>query len=64
MENEQLDGKTQATALILANAADVAARVIARIAGNELSSSMATKEKLSMLLLGQMTRHLEKQSGV
>ena len=64
METQALDAKTQVNALVLANAAEIGARVISQIAGNEISSSMATKEKISMLMMGQMTQHIEKQAGV
>ncbi len=63
MDVTKLSAPVQSNALLLANAAEIGGRVIARIAGNEISSQLhgdsATKEKLSMLIMGQMTKHLE-----
>ena len=62
--NEQLiTSVAQANALVLGNAAEVGARVIARIAGNDIANTLsgesASKEKLVMLLVGQMTKHIQ-----
>lgn len=62
--NEQLiTSVAQANALVLGNAAEVGARVIARIAGNDIANTLsgesASKEKLTMLLIGQMSKYIQ-----
>lgn len=62
--NEQLITSVgQANALVLGNAAEVGSRVIARIAGNDIANTLsgesASKEKLVMLLIGQMSKHIQ-----
>lgn len=62
MDEQTLTSVAQANALVLANAAAVGSAVIARIAGNEISNSLqgesATKERLTFLILGLMTKNL------
>jgi hypothetical protein len=56
MDNQNLTAQAQVNAVVLANAADIGARVIARIAGNDIANTLhgesATKDKLSFLLVG------------
>ena len=51
MDNQNLTAQAQVNAVVLANAADIGARVIARIAGNDIANTLhgesATKDKLS-----------------
>lgn len=63
MEHENISSVGQANALVLGNAAEIGARVIARIAGNEIANTLqgetATKEKLVFLLIGQISKHVQ-----
>lgn len=63
MEHELINSVGQANTLVLGNAAEIGARVIARIAGNEISNTLqgetATKEKLVFLIVGQTAKHLQ-----
>lgn len=63
MDHELITAVGQANALVLGNAAEIGARVIARIAGNEIANTLqgetATKEKLVFLLIGQITKHTQ-----
>ena len=64
MDNQNLTAQAQVNAVVLANAADIGARVIARIAGNDIANTLhgesATKDKLSFLLVGQLTNEIKK----
>lgn len=66
MDAQNLTAVEQTNALVLANAAEVAALVVGRIAGNDISNTIqgetASKERLSMLVMGQLTRHLVNQT--
>lgn len=63
MDNQNLTAREQANAIVLANAADIGARVIARIAGNDIANTMhgvsATREKLNFLLVGLLTEEIK-----
>lgn len=64
MDNQNVTAQAQVNAVVLANAADIGARVIARIAGNDIANTLhgesATKDKLSFLLVGQLTNEIKK----
>ncbi len=67
MNEQKITAVGQANALILANAAEIGARVVTRIAGNDVANTLqgetATKEKLSFLLTGQITKHLQQRAA-
>lgn len=62
MEHQTITSVTQANALVLANAAELGALVVARIAGNDIANTLqgesATKDKLTFLLVGQLNKHI------
>ena len=64
MEHQDLTPLAQTNAVVLANAADIGARAIARIAGNDIANTLhgesATKEKLSFLIVGLLTDEIKK----
>lgn len=66
MDTQNLTTVEQTNALVLANAAEVVALVVGRIAGNDISNTIhgetASKERLSLLVMGQLTRHLVNQT--
>lgn len=71
MEDQTITTVGQTNALVLANAVEIGARVIGRIAGNDIANTLngetASKEKLAFLLSGQMVKHLQakvKQTAV
>lgn len=63
MDNQQLDLNRQKTTLVLANAGEIAARVIGRIAGEEISNTIhgesATKSKIASLVIGKIAKNIE-----
>lgn len=67
MNEQSVSAVAQTNALVLANAAAVGAAVIARIAGNEISNSLqgetATKERLTFLFLGNLTKNIANRAN-
>lgn len=65
--SETVNDRLHESALVLANASELAAAVIKRVAGNDISNSIngstAGREMVQNLLLRSMTKNLRQQTS-